>query len=280
MMIPSNGAAIYSSNTDQTQPNDSLPSPSNGHSYSSNHSPTLPPLPIDEGKAPGFFPPFLLPSGSSSLSGISLRSNLLGLTSGLPLTLTLLPLFTSTTSPPLPRLPLFLFALSTFHFLEYYTTARFNTTHANISAFLLTSNGLAYNLAHTSAILEYTATTSLWPRYSLLALLPSNLRPLYTTLGFSLMILGQAVRSTAMAQAGQSFNHTVQQRRRESHILVTEGVYSVLRHPSYFGFFWWAVGTQVWLGNGLALLAYVLVLWKFFRGRIEGGFFSFDDVLS
>ena len=272
LMNPSNGSAIHSSDNIHDQANGfHLPS-SNGHFHNPNHSSTVPPL-LDGSKVPLSFPPFLLPNGTSSLSGVSLRSNLLGFASGTTLTLSILSFFTST-ALPLPHLPLFLFALSTFHFLEYYTTARFNTSHATISAFLLTSNGLAYNLAHTSAIVEYILTTSLWPSYSLHALLPSSLQTLYTSLGIFLMVLGQAVRSTAMAQAGQSFNHTVQQRRRDSHILVTQGVYSVLRHPSYFGFFWWAVGTQVWLGNGLALLAYVLVLWKFFSGRIEGDFLN------
>jgi len=25
----------------------------------------------------------------------------------------------------------------------------------------------------------------------------------------------------------------------QEHVLVTSGIYSVLRHPAYFGFFWW-----------------------------------------
>lgn len=33
--------------------------------------------------------------------------------------------------------------------------------------------------------------------------------------------------------------------REDSHQLVTRGVYRFLRHPSYFGWFWWSLGTQV-----------------------------------
>lgn len=33
--------------------------------------------------------------------------------------------------------------------------------------------------------------------------------------------------------------------KRPGHELVTSGIYSWSRHPSYAGFFWWAVGTQV-----------------------------------
>lgn len=83
------------------------------------------------------------------------------------------------------------------------------------------------------------------------------------------MALGQVVRSLAMAQAGSNFNHTVQVERREGHMLVTHGVYAVLRHPSYFGFFWWGIGTQLMLGNVASLLGYAVVLWKFFSHRID-----------
>lgn len=44
----------------------------------------------------------------------------------------------------------------------------------------------------------------------------------------------------------------------------------MLRHPSYFGFFWWGIGTQLVCGNTLCLLAYAGVLWKFFSSRIKG----------
>lgn len=88
-------------------------------------------------------------------------------------------------------------------------------------------------------------------------------------IGLFLMALGQAVRSLAMAQAGSNFNHTVQVERKEDHTLVMHGVYAVLRHPSYFGFFWWGIGTQLVLGNVVSLLGYAVVLWKFFSHRID-----------
>lgn len=44
---------------------------------------------------------------------------------------------------------------------------------------------------------------------------------------------------------------------------------SYLRHPSYFGWFWWVVGTQVLLWNPLCLVGYAYVSWKFFDQRIR-----------
>ena len=84
-----------------------------------------------------------------------------------------------------------------------------------------------------------------------------------------MLVVGQTSRTTAMAHAGSNFNHLVQSKKKEGHELVTDGIYAWLRHPSYFGFFWWGLGTQVVLGNGICLVAYAIALWRFFRHRIE-----------
>lgn len=78
-----------------------------------------------------------------------------------------------------------------------------------------------------------------------------------------------------MVHAGSNFNHLVQMKKKEGHFLVTDGVYGWLRHPSYFGFFWWGLGTQVVMGNVGCLAGYAVVLWRFFRLRIESEFVPF-----
>ncbi|KXJ94754.1 isoprenylcysteine carboxyl methyltransferase [Microdochium bolleyi] len=219
-----------------------------------------------------------LPRGKKSLSGIATRSFCLGMTLAASV-MALLWLLLFTTSP-LWRLPFFFAALSVFHFLEFYTTAAYSTRDATVKSFLLTANWPAYAIAHASASVECLVTnTLLFPpsRYPTTAAssswLPSSLAS-YTSqvlllAGVSLVILGQTIRSAAMVEAGPSFNHVVQHRKRDSHVLVTTGVYGHLRHPSYFGFFWWAVGTQLVLGNVVCLVAYVAVLWTFFSSRVK-----------
>ena len=44
--------------------------------------------------------------------------------------------------------------------------------------------------------------------------------------------------------------------------------YKILRHPSYVGFYYWAVGTQMILCNPLSTILYGLAAWTFFRYRI------------
>jgi protein-S-isoprenylcysteine O-methyltransferase len=60
----------------------------------------------------------------------------------------------------------------------------------------------------------------------------------------------------------------VQYHKRNDHVLVTSGIYSCIRHPSYFGFYYWALGTQLVLGNHFSFFAYALALWRFFSHRV------------
>ncbi|KAL1955093.1 hypothetical protein VTO42DRAFT_9027 [Malbranchea cinnamomea] len=209
-----------------------------------------------------------LPSGEKSLSGISIRSFFLGQIAGLSFLSTLLLLLL--TSSPLWRAPFFLLALCIFHFLEFYITARYNTSFATLSSFLLTQNGAAYNIAHTSAMAECLLSRLLLPHgyFSSTSAIFGGAHG-QVSLGLVFIVVGQVVRTLAMAQAGTNFTHTIQYRKREGHVLVTHGIYALLRHPSYFGFFWWGLGTQLVLGNVLCLVGYAVVLWRFFSDRIQ-----------
>ncbi|KAM5439463.1 farnesyl cysteine-carboxyl methyltransferase [Microsporum ferrugineum] len=208
-----------------------------------------------------------LPSGNRSLAGISIRSFLLGQAAGL---CSLLTIILVCNSNALWRAPFFVTCLALFHFLEFYITAAYSTSFATISAFLLSSNGAAYNIAHGSAMAECLLNRLLLPEGYLrwTSILFGGVR-LQVTVGLVLVLIGQIIRSFAMVQAGSNFTHTVQTQRRDEHVLVKTGLYSVLRHPSYFGFFWWGLGTQLVLGNFVCFIGYAIVLWKFFSSRIQ-----------
>ncbi|KAJ5703363.1 hypothetical protein N7493_011752 [Penicillium malachiteum] len=220
--------------------------------------------------------PSNFPEGSKSLAGISLRAFCLGTSLGVASTVTICLSILSPT--PFWRVPFFIAALSLFHFLEFYITAAYNTPSADVKAFLLSSNGWAYNVAHGAAMVECLASSYFWPGGSVLGHWLSISVPIFGNqvslsllliLGFFLTVLGQTVRSFAMAQAASNFNHHVQSEHRQGHVLVTHGLYRHLRHPSYFGFFWWGLGTQLVLGNVVCFFGYFFVLWKFFDTRIK-----------
>jgi len=210
-------------------------------------------------QSPNAIAPEFFPNGKRSLAGIALRAFCLGCTTVLGFVLTILGAYIESR---LWRPCAFLATLSIFHFLEFYVTAAYNTPVAVVGSFLLT-NGDQYRQAHTMALIETSVTSYFFPGWQ--ARFHS---PIIIALGVVMIVVGQAVRSTAMAQAGTNFNHTVQSRKNDGHELVTTGLYAYFRHPSYFGFFWWGVGTQVMLGNAVCSLAYAGILWYFFSRRI------------
>ncbi|PBP18711.1 prenyl cysteine carboxyl methyltransferase Ste14 [Diplocarpon rosae] len=142
------------------------------------------------------------------------------------------------------------------------------------------NNGAAYAIAHTASLLETALLHLVCPD----AILPPAIHNLALALGIVLVAVGQGTRAAAMLTAGTNFSHVVRHTKAQSHELVTTGVYGVFRHPSYFGFFWWSVGTQLVCGNIFCLAAFVGVLWKFFKSRIGGeeqllvGFFGDEYV--
>ncbi|PSN74597.1 prenyl cysteine carboxyl methyltransferas-like protein Ste14 [Corynespora cassiicola Philippines] len=199
------------------------------------------------------------PGGDRSLSGIAIRAFCLGIgaATGFVLTAALLWYDSRFWRPCF-----FTAALSVFHFLEFWTTAEYNTPTAYISAFLLT-NGNHYRIAHTIAFVETILTSYFLPSWQ------ARINPpVIIVFGLVAVVVGQVVRSVAMCQAGTNFNHQVQSKKNDGHELVTVGMYAFLRHPSYFGFFWWGLGTQIILGNTISLVGYAGVLWHFFNQRI------------
>jgi protein-S-isoprenylcysteine O-methyltransferase len=89
-----------------------------------------------------------------------------------------------------------------------------------------------------------------------------------TTMAY-LAFFFQFIRTLAMLTAGSNFNHIVQEHKHQGHVLVKSGVYSILRHPAYTGFFYWALSLQLMLGNPICCVIYVVVLSKFFSARIQ-----------
>ncbi|KAJ6134431.1 hypothetical protein N7523_000753 [Penicillium sp. IBT 18751x] len=240
-------------------------------SFTSHRSPSVSSSISNSSSEPAEIDPTNLPTGTRSLSGISLRAFLLGTSLGLTVGLTL---YLATLPTPFWRVPFFISALSLFHFLEFVVTAQYNTPFATVKAFLLSSNGWAYNAAHGSALVECLISHYFFPGQWALGRMLSFEGPfghvsLLLVLGLLLTVVGQVIRTVAMATAAGNFNHHVQSEHRPGHVLVKSGLYRFLRHPSYFGFFWWGLGTQLVLGNVVCFVGYALVLWRFFATRIK-----------
>ncbi|XP_036388203.1 protein-S-isoprenylcysteine O-methyltransferase-like [Megalops cyprinoides] len=151
-------------------------------------------------------------------------------------------------------------SLSFFHYSEYLVTAMINPHSLSLDSFLL-NHSVEYTVAALSSWLEFTVEKLLLPELK-------HCRWL-SLLGLLMVVCGEGLRKSAMLTAGSNFNHIVQNEKAQSHVLVTSGVYSCFRHPSYVGWFYWSIGTQVVLCNPVCVLGYTLASWRFFRERIE-----------
>lgn len=127
------------------------------------------------------------------------------------------------------------------------------------AAFLLTDN-LHYQAAALVAWVEF------WVEYVWAPQLKGN--GVAIAAGLVLVVVGQYFRAAAMWTAGEAFTHQIQTDRREEHSVVQHGVYALVRHPGYFGWYWWSVGLAILLGNPLSTVAYAIAAWYFFAMRI------------
>ncbi|TFK29394.1 prenyl cysteine carboxyl methyltransferase Ste14 [Coprinopsis marcescibilis] len=159
------------------------------------------------------------------------------------------------------KLGFFIASWALFHWLEFAVTAGWNREKCSVDSYLL-DNGSMYHVSHTIAVVEYALTS--WWNPSL------KTYPYVTEIGFGMVILGQFLRSFAMIHAATNFSHAVAANKRENHRLVDDGIYGWFRHPSYAGFWYWAVGTQLVLQNPLSFVFFAVVLWDFFNKRIKG----------
>ncbi|KNZ81540.1 Protein-S-isoprenylcysteine O-methyltransferase [Termitomyces sp. J132] len=157
------------------------------------------------------------------------------------------------------QLGFFIAAWAGFHWGEFAVTAGWNLEKCTY----LLDNGAMYHVANGTALTEYFAMLYFKPS--------SKSFPYVTLLGIFLVLVGQSLRSAAMIHASTNFSHAVAFRKRESHRLVTDGVYAWFRHPSYAGFFYWALGTQLVLQNPVTFVMFSFLLWRFFYYRTKYG---------
>lgn len=146
-----------------------------------------------------------------------------------------------------------------FHISEYLCTALFNPSSLRLESFLI-NHSFAYNLAHMLCLTEYVIWWLVYPDI--------KLNWAVQLVGFCFCAFGEIFRKLAMYTAGVSFTHIIQYEKRQEHVLVTNGIYSICRHPSYAGWFYWSIATQILTCNPICFIGYCFTSWKFFDERI------------
>ncbi|GMM48665.1 protein-S-isoprenylcysteine carboxyl O-methyltransferase [Pichia kluyveri] len=156
------------------------------------------------------------------------------------------------------QLPIYFIAIPWFHLAEFLSTANYQPQRIDINSFIL--DNYAYFGAHLFSLLEYYLELKFSP----------NLKNynIISYIGILLIIISQFLRTLAMRTAGKNFSHHIKSNLEENHKLITNGIYHYLRHPSYTGFYYWAIGTQLLLQNPLSVVLFFYLLADFFKNRI------------
>jgi protein-S-isoprenylcysteine O-methyltransferase len=198
--------------------------------------------------------------GNDGKGKIGTTGYLLGMVGGFHLALVVVSVAQGGPATPLLSWSLYVASLCWFHFFEFFTTAVCQPQSLGYDSYVV-NHSLAYTAAALGSWVEFWVEWWLWGSRGKLNL-PMML------CGLGLVVGGQAIRSLSMWTCGEHFDHQIMEQRREGHKLVTTGIYSVLRHPSYFGWFYWSVGTQVLLCNPICTVLYIGASWRFFNARI------------
>ncbi|GAV07865.1 hypothetical protein RvY_17648-2 [Ramazzottius varieornatus] len=187
-----------------------------------------------------------------SLAEVAIRSLLLGQVAGLGVAV-------ATSSSSIWMFGAYLVFLAGFHWSEYLSVSIFCPLNLSTSSFML-YHSPAYVVATVASWVEFTIIQYFWPGFRNISAI--------SYLGALFCVVGECLRKAAMATASKSFNHVVEDRKREEHQLVTNGIYGICRHPSYLGWWIFAVGTQIALQNPLCALAYFCGAQRFFAERV------------
>ena len=149
--------------------------------------------------------------------------------------------------------------MSLFHYLEYLVTGLTNPLNLSTDSFIL-NHSVAYGIAAAASMVEFFLEIWMFPWMKQCLLISS--------IGAVGCCLGDTLRKLAMFHAGTNFNHLVQDYKHDDHELVTSGVFSYFRHPSYVGWFYWSLSTQLILCNPICFVAYGIASWHFFNERV------------
>ena len=154
----------------------------------------------------------------------------------------------------------YLMVLSFFHVSEYVATATYNPKTLSLDSFLI-NHSREYTIAAVASWLEYTLEYAFFPSIKSVSWI--------CWVGIVMAVAGEATRKISMLTAMTNFTHIVSFRKHDDHKLVTHGIYAWFRHPSYVGWFYWSIGTQLILCNPVCAVLYAIAAWLFFKDRIE-----------
>ena len=168
---------------------------------------------------------------------------------------------------------LYLLTEMIYHYSEYISVIIYHIDNLDYKSFLLDHSN-EWIFALIFSYLESILGTIFFQK------IKQNAYTFY--LGIIITIIGQTFRIGALYTGKKNFTHLLSYEKKEDHFLMTSGFYGITRHPSYFGFLVWTIGTQLMCLNIICLIGFPIGLYMFFEDRIieEEGllieFFGYD----
>ncbi len=157
------------------------------------------------------------------------------------------------------QLFLYLISLMIYHYSEYLSVVFYHIDDLNISHFLL-DQSKEWVFSCTFSLLEVLIETYFFGKY--------KKNKIIFIIGIIMTIIGHFFRISALYTGKSNFTHEISYDKKKNHRLVTYGIYSLSRHPSYFGFYLWSIGTQVMCCNPICIIGFTIALYIFFKERI------------
>ena len=154
---------------------------------------------------------------------------------------------------------LYVISLCAYHFGEYFGVLLYHYDKLSFSSYLIDQSS-QWVIATTSSFIELIIENYLFHNI--------KFSKIIIALGVICMIVGHIFRMGAIYTGKKNFTHIVAERKKNEHELVKEGIYSISRHPSYFGFYLWSIGTQIMCVNPICVIGFTIVLYLFFKDRI------------
>ena len=154
----------------------------------------------------------------------------------------------------------YLITLCIYHYTEFFSELLFHFQDIQKDAFLIYQNK-RWVLFTSISFIETLFETYFFYEYK-------NIKIIFI-IGLLMVIIGQYFRIAALFTGKSNFTHKIQLKKRKSHALVKHGIYSICRHPSYFGFYLWSVGIEIMCVNPICIITFSYVLFIFFKERIR-----------
>lgn len=144
--------------------------------------------------------------------------------------------------------------LLVYHLIEFLTYYYIHSCQSNLSDFVFNWKYLVFISA---SIVENILVKGRF--------IPS----IFTYSGLFLFLSGSCIRLISMLQLKTLFSYHIRNSISNDEKLHTSGLYSIMRHPSYCGFWCISIGIQLMLRNVVCTLVAFVVLRKYFKNRIR-----------